>query len=52
MVTRSRPASRPAAAGSSWDTVTLAPVVLVHGAEGLLVERAVQRLTALARAEQ
>lgn len=52
MVTRSRPASRPAAGTATWDTVTLAPVVLVHGAEGLLVERAVQRLTALARDEQ
>ncbi|PFG35351.1 DNA polymerase III delta subunit [Flavimobilis soli] len=49
MVTRARPSSRPAAGAATWDTVSLAPVVLVHGAEDLLVERAVQRLTGLAR---
>jgi len=32
----------------TWDTATLGPVVLVQGAEGLLVDRAVQGLTAQA----
>ena len=43
--------SKTSAASAMWDTVELAPVVLVHGAEGLLVERAVQRLQHLARAD-
>lgn len=33
-------------ATSTWDTTALAPVVLIQGAEGLLVDRALQRLTA------
>ncbi|WP_426592525.1 DNA polymerase III subunit delta [Cellulomonas sp. McL0617] len=42
---------RPAApAGVSWDAVELAPVLLVSGAEGLLADRAVDRVIALARA--
>ncbi|QOR69255.1 DNA polymerase III subunit delta [Ruania alkalisoli] len=40
--------SRPAA-GPSWRDVPLAPVVLVRGGEGLLVDRTVARLTALVR---
>jgi len=32
----------------TWDTAALAPVMLVQGAEGLLVDRAVQSLTAQA----
>ncbi|MBI9114383.1 DNA polymerase III subunit delta [Sanguibacter suaedae] len=47
-----RPASRSSSAkqpGLTWDEATLAPVVLVHGSEGLLVDRAVERLTGLAR---
>lgn len=36
-------------AGLAWDEARLAPVVLVHGSEGLLVDRAVERLTQLAR---
>lgn len=43
--------SRPVA-GVAWDEVALAPVVLVHGAEHVLVERAVQRLRSLAREAQ
>lgn len=38
------------AATASWDTVVLAPLVLVSGPEGLLAERAVDRLVDLARA--
>lgn len=37
-------ASRPSPSTTTWDAVELAPVVLVQGAEGLLVERAVDRL--------
>lgn len=44
-----RTQTRPKTSASTWDTVELAPLVLVQGAEGLLVERAVQRLTVLAR---
>jgi DNA polymerase III subunit delta len=35
--------------GLSWDEARLAPVVLVHGSEGLLVDRAIEQLTALSR---
>lgn len=47
-----RATSRPNASSRSttWDAVELAPVVLVRGSEGLLVERAVSRLQQLARA--
>ncbi len=38
------------AAGRSWDEPTLAPVVLVRGAEPLLAERAVDGVVGLARA--
>ncbi|PFG32779.1 DNA polymerase III subunit delta [Sanguibacter antarcticus] len=41
--------ARATASGTAWDKAQLAPVVLVHGAEGLLVDRAVERLTMLAR---
>src|SRR5665811_1188982 len=41
-----RPAPRPAI---SWDAVVLAPVVLVMGAESLLVDRASAGVLALAR---
>ena len=34
----------------SWDAVELAPVLLVSGAEGLLADRAVERVIGLARA--
>ncbi|GHG50898.1 DNA-binding protein [Flavimobilis marinus] len=44
-----RPARRPSRPSVTWDTVELAPVVLVQGAEGLLVDRAVDRLRVLAR---
>ena len=40
-----------ASPGLTWDQVPLAPVVLVKGTEGLLVDRAVDRLLELARAE-
>lgn len=45
-------ARRPAAktVGVSWDAVELAPILLVSGAEGLLADRAVDRVVALARA--
>ncbi|WP_407650326.1 DNA polymerase III subunit delta [Cellulomonas edaphi] len=36
--------------GVSWEEAALAPVVLVKGAEGLLADRAVDRLVALAKA--
>lgn len=36
--------------GVAWDEAELAPVVLVAGSEGLLAERAVERLVGLARA--
>lgn len=49
---RSSSRSSASAPGLTWDTVTLAPVVLVQGAEDLLVERAVQRLVAQARESQ
>ncbi len=47
-----RASSRPSTPSRSttWDAVELAPVVLVRGAEGLLIERAVHRLQRLARA--
>ena len=32
-----------------WHSVALAPIVLVHGTEGLIADRAVQRLRALAK---
>lgn len=44
------PARRATPSGPGWDEVELAPLVLVHGAEGLLAERAVDRLVGLARA--
>ena len=44
-------AKRTATPGLSWEEAPLAPVVLVQGAEGLLVDRAIDRLTQLARAE-
>ncbi|GHS89212.1 DNA-binding protein [Actinomycetota bacterium] len=47
-----RPAARPRGAdsgGLGWDEATLAPVVLVTGAEPLLAERAVDRLVGLGR---
>ncbi|NUU16727.1 DNA polymerase III subunit delta [Cellulomonas humilata] len=44
-----RPASR-ATVGVPWEAVELAPVLLVSGAEGLLADRAVDRVVALARA--
>jgi DNA polymerase-3 subunit delta len=37
-------------AGVSWDAVELAPVLLVSGSEGLLADRAVERVVGLARA--
>lgn len=37
--------------GLSWEEARLAPVVLVQGSEGLLVDRALDRLAQLARAE-
>lgn len=40
---------RPAASGPTWDTVAIAPVVLVRGSEGLLADRAVARLLDQAR---
>ena len=45
-------ARRPTArtVGVAWDVVELAPVLLVSGAEGLLADRAVERVIALARA--
>ncbi|MEZ0449855.1 DNA polymerase III subunit delta [Cellulomonas sp. ICMP 17802] len=43
-----RPAAR--TAGVSWEAVELAPVLLVSGAEGLLADRAVERVVSLARA--
>lgn len=49
MAAPSRSSARPTSPGTSWDQAQLAPVVLVHGAEGLLVDRAVERLTTLAR---
>lgn len=49
--TPTRSQARSGTKSSTWDTVDLAPVVLVHGAEGLLVERAVSRLQQLARAD-
>lgn len=44
-------AKRATTPGLSWEEARLAPVVLVQGGEGLLVDRAVDRLTQLARAE-
>lgn len=44
-----RSSARGKTPGLSWDEAVLAPVVLVHGAEGLLVDRAVERLVGLAR---
>ncbi|MPV39050.1 DNA polymerase III subunit delta [Georgenia subflava] len=44
------PARRRPAATLTWDTVDLAPVVLVRGTEGLLADRAVDRLVEQARA--
>ncbi|SDD09138.1 DNA polymerase III, delta subunit [Sanguibacter gelidistatuariae] len=44
-------AKRATIPGLSWEEARLAPVVLVQGSEGLLVDRAVDRLTQLARAE-
>lgn len=44
-----RSSARGKTPGLAWDEATLAPVVLVHGAEGLLVDRAVERLVGLAR---
>lgn len=41
---------RTAATGPTWDSVELAPVVLVRGTEGLLADRAVTRLLEQARA--
>ncbi len=43
-----RRASKPTP-GVSWDNAELAPLVLVRGTEGLLADRALSRLTALAR---
>ncbi|WP_456847619.1 DNA polymerase III subunit delta, partial [Cellulomonas sp. P5_C6] len=43
-----RPATR--TAGVSWEAVELAPVLLVSGTEGLLADRAVDRVVSLARA--
>lgn len=43
------PKRRAAIPGVSWDQVDLAPIVLVRGKEGLLAERALARLRALAR---
>lgn len=43
------PPARRAPAGLAWDEVGLAPLVLVHGSESLLAERAVDRVVALAR---
>ncbi|WP_203748630.1 DNA polymerase III subunit delta [Cellulomonas chitinilytica] len=45
----SRASARPSG-GLSWEEVGLAPVVLVAGAEGVLADRAVDRLVSLARA--
>lgn len=47
-----RPASRATrgTVGVSWEALELAPVLLVSGAEGLLADRAVDRVVALARA--
>lgn len=50
MAVRSSSRSTAPSNSTTWDAVELAPVVLVRGAEGLLVERAVQRLQQLARA--
>ena len=44
-------AKRTATPGLSWEEAPLAPVVLVQGSEGLLVDRALDRLTQLARAQ-
>lgn len=49
MAAPSRSSARPSSSGTPWDQAQLAPVVLVQGAEGLLVDRAVERLTQLAR---
>lgn len=49
MAAASSRSARTTVPGLSWDQAPLAPVVLVQGAEGLLVDRAVERLTALAR---
>lgn len=43
------PPARRSPAGAAWDEVDLAPLVLVQGSEGLLAERAVERLLGLAR---
>lgn len=43
------PRRRPATSGPTWRDVPLAPVVLVRGGEPLLVDRAVDRLAALAK---
>ncbi|WP_199721479.1 DNA polymerase III subunit delta [Cellulomonas rhizosphaerae] len=49
-----RPAARSgrgaATEGVTWEEVALAPVVLVRGAEGLLADRAIDRLIGLAKA--
>ena len=44
------PRPAPRASASPWEAVELAPVLLVSGAEGLLADRAVDRVVALARA--
>lgn len=43
------PPARRTPTGVAWDEVGLAPLVLVQGAEGLLAERAVDRVVAQAR---
>ncbi|MEN0130272.1 MAG: DNA polymerase III subunit delta [Brevundimonas sp.] len=51
--TRRAPArsGRPAPTdGVSWDEAPLAPIVLVRGAEGLLADRAIDRIVSLAKA--
>lgn len=47
MAASSRSAARP---GLSWDNAPLAPLVLVQGSEGLLVDRSIERITAQAKA--
>ncbi|MBB2921379.1 DNA polymerase III subunit delta [Cellulomonas cellasea] len=47
--TRSPSGARSAAPGLGWDEVELASVVLVAGSEGLLADRAVERVVGLAR---
>ena len=51
MASVTRPSARASSARTTtWDAIELAPVVLVHGAEGLLVERAVHNLVSQAKA--